>query len=109
MSLGEFSNKLQQEFLAVIRHRLNGKMTQKFCYASIAYRVLLCRKVEHPDYNKADITQGNDFSLLLMDEGAGGGFNLPNLANIEPACLPTQSPPVGSKVSLKDKKDSWDG
>ena len=66
--------------------------------------MLLCRKVEHPNYNKADITQGNDFSLLLME--GGGGFNLPNLANIEPACLPTQSPPVGSKVSLKDKKDA---
>ena len=66
-----------------------------------------CRKVEHPDYDPLDITKGNDFSLLLMEQNQG--FNLPNLANIESACLPTQSPPVGSKVSLKDKKDSWDG
>ena len=56
---------------------------------------VFCRKVEHPSY--VNVNKGYDFSLLLMADG--GGFNLPNLQYVEPACLPTQSVPRNVIVS----------
>ena len=55
-----------------------------------------CRKVEHPSYRSKPNAE-YDFALLLMEDG--GGFNLPNLPNVKPACLPTQSVPRNVIVS----------
>ena len=55
-----------------------------------------CRKVEHPSY-RAKPNPDYDFALLLMADG--GGFNLPNLPNVKPACLPTQAVPRNVNVS----------
>ena len=58
----------------------------------------LCRKVEHPSYSRTDSGGlSYDFSLLLMEKNRG--FNLPNLPNVEPACLPTQAVPRNVIVS----------
>ena len=57
----------------------------------------LCRKVEHPSYRGDLEVPSYDFSLLLMEKNRG--FNLPNLPNVEPACLPTQAVPRNVIVS----------
>ena len=43
------------------------------------------RKIEHPSNNNGGVNY--DFALLKMKKG----FNLPNIPNVAPACLPSRS------------------
>ena len=53
-------------------------------------RVILFRKIEHPDYYGSNY----DFSLLKMKHG----FDLPSIPFASPACLPTASVPDNADV-----------
>ena len=50
------------------------------------------RKIEHPSYAWPKIDY--DYALLQMQNG----FDLPNIPNVAPACLPTGSTPSNVDV-----------
>ena len=52
------------------------------------------RKIEHPGYWEDPLDFNYDFALLQMQNG----FDLPNIPNVAPACLPTGSTPSNVDV-----------
>ena len=50
------------------------------------------RKIEHPNYRSWQINY--DYALLQMQNG----FDLPNIPNVAPACLPTGNTPSNVEV-----------